>query len=314
MLERIPGTEDIELKPKFVEHYKKLCGPRYDDFLQYSFSYPRRSIRVNTLKSSVEQVKELLPQWKLDPIPWIKEGFWVSSERRDIGNTAAHMLGAIYVQEAASMIPPLVLNPEENSLVLDMAASPGSKSTQLAAMMNNTGLLIANDINAARMKPLGINMQRSGAHNMITTRMMGQSFRKKGMEFDHILLDAPCSGTGTIRKSLKTVTIWNPGMIERLARTQTQLLDVAYDILKAGQSMVYSTCSCEPQENEAVIDHLLQRNDGATIEKIDLPLNRSKPILELDEKHYASEIKNALRIWPQDNDTEGFFVCKIRKE
>ena len=314
MLKEIPDKEKIEFKDKFVERYKQLTD--WGKFEKYSLSFLRRSIRVNTIKISINDLKKRLEKnWKLDQVPWCKEGFWIvhrKGERRDIGNLIEHSLGYFYTQEAASMIPPLVLEPKENELVLDMAASPGSKATQIAALMKNKGILVANDYTTLRMKPLSINLQRCGVTNCIITLMQGQWF--KNMEFDRILLDAPCSGTGTIRKSLKTLRIWNPNMVKRLAGTQRQLIDTAFKNLKTGGILVYSTCSLEPEENEGVIDCLLGKYENASLEKIDLKnIKRSEPVLEFQNNKYNSEIKKCLRIWPQDNDTEGFFVSKIRK-
>ena len=308
--------QNIEFKPKFIERYSALTD--WELFKKTSLSFLRRSIRVNTLKISINELKERLEKnWNLDPIPWCKEGFWIEhkkKERRDIGNLIEHPLGYFYTQEAASMIPPLVLGPKENELILDMAASPGSKTTQIAQYMKNTGILIANDYTTLRMKPLSINLQRSGVSNCIITLMQGQWFRNSNIEFDKILVDAPCSGTGTIRKSFKTLRIWNPNMIKRLSITQKQLLETAFNILKPNGTLVYSTCSLEPEENEAVIDFLLNKYENAKLEKIELKnLKKSKPILEFDKNSYNENIKNCLRIWPQDNDTEGFFVAKISK-
>jgi 16S rRNA C967 or C1407 C5-methylase (RsmB/RsmF family) len=135
------------------------------------------------------------------------------------------------------------------------------------------------------------------------------------LNFDKILVDAPCSGTGTIRKSLKTLKIWHPNMVQRLAAEQRSLLNNAYNLLRPGGTIVYSTCSLEPEENEGVIDSILSRYDNLKIQEINLKgINRSKPILEFEHKKYSSEINKALRIWPQDNDTEGFFVCKLKHQ
>jgi NOL1/NOP2/sun family putative RNA methylase len=212
------------------------------------------------------------------------------------------------------MIPPLVLEPKENEIVLDIAAAPGSKTTQIAQYMNNKGILVANDYTILRMKPLSLNLQRCGITNCILTLMLGQWFKKSNIEFDRILVDAPCSGTGTIRKSLKTLRIWNPNMVKRLAITQKQLLETAFKILKPGGTLVYSTCSLEPEEDEAVVDFLINKYDGAKLEEIKLKdLKKSNPILEFEKNKYHEDIKKCLRIWPQDNDTEGFFVAKLRK-
>ncbi|MFH1182532.1 MAG: NOL1/NOP2/sun family putative RNA methylase [Candidatus Woesearchaeota archaeon] len=314
MADTIPGTEKIRLKDSFVEHYKQLLGKDYDRFMSTSFTYLNKSIRVNTLKITVPELKSRLENsWRLKQVPWCREGFWIAGERTDIGNLPGHGLGYFYVQEAASMIPPVALSPEPGEIVLDMCASPGSKSTQIAAMMKNQGLLIANDINGERMKPLGINLQMAGVTNAVLTLSKGHRFNALPGVFDRILVDAPCSGTGAIRKSLKTLQIWNPFMVKRLAGTQKILIDTAFNILKPGGVMAYSTCSVEPEENEAVVDSLLRRHANAEIEKIDLEIKRSPCITSYDGNTYRSEVSKCLRIWPFDNDTEGFFVARIRK-
>jgi len=314
-----------EFKSRFIERYSKLTD--FKEFKEYSLSFLRRSIRVNTLKISVNELKKRLgKKWNLKQVPWCKEGFWIEhrgemneqgeiEKRRDIGNLIEHSLGYFYTQEAASMIPPIVLEPKANEALLDMCASPGSKTTQIAALMENKGVLVANDYTIERMKPLTINLQRCGVLNSVITLMEGRFFKNSNIKFDKILVDAPCSGTGTIRKSLKTLRIWNPNMIKRLAGTQKQLIDTAFNILKQNGTLVYSTCSLEPEENEAVIDFLLDKYDNVEIEKISLEgLKKSEPVLEFENNKYNGEIKKCLRIWPQDNDTEGFFVAKIKKK
>ncbi|MBI4439604.1 RsmB/NOP family class I SAM-dependent RNA methyltransferase [Candidatus Woesearchaeota archaeon] len=305
--------EKIIFKEKFIERYSGLTG--FDEFKKVSLTFLRRSIRANTLKISVNSLKKRLEEkWNLDPIPWCSEGFWIEhhkKERRDIGNIPEHTLGYFYTQEAASMIPPIVLDPKPGEFVLDMCASPGSKTTQIAAMMENQGIVIANDIKGARISPLGINLQRMGMTNHLITMMEGRYF--KGFNFDRILVDAPCSGTGTIRKSFKTLLMWNPDMIKRLASQQKVLIETAFNNLKDDGVLVYSTCSLEPEEDEGVIDFLVTKYGNAKIEKFELNLKRSNPVLEFEGKVYDKRIKDCLRIWPQDNDTEGFFVAKIRK-
>ncbi len=315
MQSEIPKSEQVTFKPKFIERYSKLTD--WEEFKKSSLTFLRRSIRANTLKIPVDELKERLEnKWDLEQIPWCKEGFWIEhakKERRDIGNLIEHSLGYFYTQEAASMIPPAVLEPGQNDVVLDIAASPGSKTTQIAQYMKNEGILIANDYTYERMKPLCINLQRCGVANTVVTLMEGQWFRKSGIEFDKVLVDAPCSGTGTIRKSLKTIGIWNPDMIRRLSITQKQLIETGFNLLKENGSLVYSTCSLEPEENEGVVDFLINKYENAKLEEIKLDLKKSQAILEFEKKEYNHEIKKCLRIWPQDNDTEGFFVSKIRK-
>jgi len=313
-----PKTAELEFKKKFVDRYAALTD--IDKFKEYSFSYLRKSIRVNTLKIDVDAlVKRVSKEWKLVPVPWCAEGFWIEhrgegdEKRRDVGNLVEHALGYIYIQEASSMIPPLVLDPKPGERVLDMCAAPGSKTTQLAAMMNNKGVLVANDVTGVRLAALGVNLQRCGVRNVIMNRMQG--FRIKDLEFDRVLVDAPCSGTGTIRKSLKTIDMWNPKLASHLAKTQRSLIRAGFELLKPGGTLVYSTCTLEPEEDEGIIDWLLSKYDNASVEEIELDgLKRSPAVVEFEGRKYSDEVKKCLRIWPQDNDTEGFFVAKLKKQ
>ncbi len=316
-LNTIPKTEDLEFKPKFVERYEKLTD--MDVFRKYSLSFLRKSIRVNTLKISVKDLlKRLESDWILNPVPWCKEGFWIEhrgvgeEKRRDVGNLIEHALGYIYVQEAASMIPPLVLDPQPGEKVLDLCAAPGSKTTQIAQYMDNRGILVANDVLGSRLAALGINLTRCGIQNTMTTQQ--HNWRNVTDKFDCILVDAPCSGTGTIRKSLKTINMWNPNLGKKMASTQKRLICAAFDMLKPGGTLVYSTCTLEPHEDEAVVDYLLSQYENAEVQPIKLNIKRSDPVIEFEGEQYNPQVKNCLRIWPQDNDTEGFFVAKIKKQ
>ncbi|MFA6889281.1 MAG: RsmB/NOP family class I SAM-dependent RNA methyltransferase, partial [Candidatus Woesearchaeota archaeon] len=242
--------------------------------------------------------------------------FWIESnaeeKRRDVGNLIEHSLGFIYIQEAASMIPPVVLDPQPGEIILDMCAAPGSKTTQIAQYMNNEGILIANDFQYQRLQALGLNMQRCGLRNCILTMMEGHWFKE--FQFDRILVDAPCSGTGTIRKSLKTLLMWNRAGIKQLAGQQRHLIDTAFNNLKPNGVMVYSTCSNEPEEDEAVVSYLLNKYPNAVCEKIELNINHGPAIMEFEGETYNKGVAHCLRLWPQDNDTEGFFIAKIRKK
>jgi len=297
----------MEWKEKFLERYKELTN--IDEFLKYSLRPLRKSIRVNTLKTSVKEIKKRIPGLK--QIPWCEEGFWIEGEA--IGNLPEHFLGYIYLQESASMIPPEVLSPKEQDMILDLCASPGSKTTQTAAKMRNNGLIIANDNQISRLKPLQINLQRCGVTNTVITLMEGRWFKNYTKKFDKIMVDAPCSGIGTIRKSIKTIEWWNPNFVKQMAGIQKQLLETGFNLLKEDGVLVYSTCTLEPEENEGVIHNLLSTHEDAKLEKISLEIKKSEPVLEFEGQTYNHEIKKCLRIWPQDNDTEGFFVAKIRK-
>jgi NOL1/NOP2/sun family putative RNA methylase len=299
-----------EFKKRFIERYSKLTNLK--EFKKASLQQLPKSIRVNTLKTTPEKLKKRLSQFKFKQIPWCKEGFYIYGIRTDLGNLPEHGLGYFYVQEAASMIPAQILSPKKNDIVLDMAAAPGSKTTQIACLMKNTGLIIANDPDYKRIKALHMNIQRFGITNTIITQMDGTQF--KNFKFDKILLDAPCSGTGTIRKSPRTIIEWNPSKIRRLSKLQKKLIATAFENLKEKGTLVYSTCTMGPEENEAVISFLLDTYENAKIKKPQkLKIKSSPPILEFENTKYNPEIKNCLRIWPQDNNTDGFFIAKIQK-
>lgn len=310
------NVDDIEFKPKFIERYSKLTD--WDTFETYCLSFLRRSIRVNTLKISIEDLKKRLEDlgWILEPVPWCKEGFFIEHEtgRRDAGNTVEHQLGYFYIQEAASMIPPLVLEAKPHEHILDIASSPGSKTTQIAQMMDNTGVIIANDPSPKRMAPLCANLTRLGIINTVTTVMRGQQFNKYKEKFDRILVDAPCSGTGTIRKSVKTIRMWNPRVLKSICSIQKELIKTAWNCLKPGGTLVYSTCSLEPEENEGLISDFLEDHPEAKVESFSLPgLVKGEAVMEFEGKVYNKEVEKTCRLWPQDNDTEGFFIAKIVK-
>ncbi len=300
----------LEFKPKFIERYSKLTD--WNQYEKACNEWLRKSIRINTIKISVEDLKKRLKDWKLTQIPWCKEGFWVEHKegRRDIGNTIEHALGYFYVQEAASMIPPVVLNPKQNEAVLDVCAAPGSKTTHLGQYMENTGILLANDITGERLAALGINLQRCGLKNTAIMKSQGQDIKGN---FDKILLDAPCTATGTVMKSIRTAFDWSPDGVKRVSSLQKKLIKTAFNNLRKGGILVYSTCTMEPEENEGVVDYLLKEFPDAKLEEIKLNIKRSKAILEFEKERYSKEVSKCLRIWPQDNDTEGFFVAKIKK-
>ncbi|MBS3108705.1 RsmB/NOP family class I SAM-dependent RNA methyltransferase [Candidatus Woesearchaeota archaeon] len=297
----------MEFKKSFIEKYEKLTD--IEKFKEYSLKRLRKSFRVNTLKTDVEEIKKRFNN--LEQVPWCREGFWIK-DVYGLGNTLEHFLGYIYIQESASMIPPVVLDAREHENVLDLCSSPGSKTTQIAAMMKNTGMIIANDNRQIKLKILNLNLERCGVLNNTVTLRDGAMFNNK--IFDRVLVDAPCSGIGTIRKSLDTLKIYNPHMSIKFANVQKKLITAGFNCLKEKGVLVYSTCTLEPEEDEMVVDYLLDKFDNARLESIELDIKRSEPVMEYGKMKFNDDIKKCLRIWPQDNDTEGFFVAKIRKK
>jgi NOL1/NOP2/sun family putative RNA methylase len=310
----------------FVERYSQFI-PDFDAFLDAMQRPLRRTFRVNTHKATREQVLELMADLKPEPLPWYELGFslardmTVSAEETDrvpstsIGKRIEHFVGLIYVQEAASMAPPLVLQPQPGERVLDIAAAPGSKTTEMSAMMRNTGIVISNDPSPTRVRGLIGNVDRAGCLNVTVCRMDGTSLGKalEGI-CDRVLVDAPCSSEGTIRKSAQALDRWSEAAIERFPSIQKRLIVAGYLALKPGGSMVYSTCTVAPEENESVVAHLLARCPEAEVSAAGLPGLVMRPGLrEWGRESFPEAISRCRRILPQDNDTEPFFIALIRK-
>jgi NOL1/NOP2/sun family putative RNA methylase len=311
------------IKDEFRERMEKLIGKEdAKTFFDISYTKTPTSIRCNTLKISVEKLKSRLESygWKLkQPFPKHPEIMTILSELRpgELGKTKEHLLGYYYVQEISSMLPMLILKPEDGDIVLDLCASPGSKTTQAAAMMKNRGTIIANEVSMGRIGILNSNLERCGVMNTVVTRKDGVALcnvllKKSKIKFDKILVDAPCSGEGTLRKSPKTFLIWNKHMIKKIANIQKRLADAAIPLLRVNGEMIYSTCTLAPEENEQIVSYILEKYD-VKIESINLPLKFREGICDWEDTKLSSELKKCLRLYPQDNDTDGFFVAKIRK-
>ena len=298
-----------ETNPEFYERYSILEDT--DEFWEFIIRPLRQSIRVNTLKAPLEVVVERLEEeFELEPIPWVREGFFINVD--NLAKVPEHSLGLIFGQEASSMIPPVVLDPKPEQLVLDMAAAPGSKTGQIAQYMENEGCIVANDPKLSRANVLIANLNKMGVLIAKVTTKDGAYFGRFENTFDRILLDAPCSSVGMIRKSWKFLTSWRLKGVIKYMNIQKRLILAAYRALKPGGTLVYSTCTIDPLENEEVVDYLLRKSD-ARLEPIDLPVKTSEPVLEWEGRTYSEELRKALRIHPNDNDTEAFFIAKIVK-
>lgn len=305
-----------EFNPRFIQRAKSLLGEEYEKFLEYSKKPLKKSIRVNTLKISKKRLLEKIKAkgWELKEIPWFHNSFLIEKGRSDLGNTLEHFLGYYYVQSSASMIPPLVLSPLEGEFVLDLCASPGSKTTQMAQMMDNEGIILANDKYLDRIMALRSNLQRCGVSNTVMTKMDGREFKRIERKFHKVLVDAPCSSEGNMRKDPTLIKRWNLNFIKRLSNLQKQLINSAFTSLKEGGILVYSTCTLAPEENEKVVNNLIEKHPDLKVEKIEIDgLKTREGITEWKEEKFRKEIKKCIRIYPQNNDTEGFFVAKLKK-
>ncbi len=284
-----------------------------DDFIAACQRPLRRSIRVNTLKISVEDFLALVApySWQLTPVPWCAEGFWIERDDEDavpLGSTAEHLSGLFYIQEASSMLPVAALFADGNSpeRVMDVAAAPGSKTTQIAARMGNRGAILANEFSASRVKVLHANISRCGIHNVALTHFDGRVFGAALPEaFDAILLDAPCSGEGVVRKDPDALKNWSVESNLEIAATQRELIESAFHALRPGGTLVYSTCTLNRDENEDVCLWLkAQYPDAVEF----LPLNDL-----FASAQEAITPEGFLHVFPQIYDCEGFFVARLRK-
>ncbi|MCK6871580.1 16S rRNA (cytosine(1407)-C(5))-methyltransferase RsmF [Enterobacter roggenkampii] len=284
-----------------------------DDFIAACQRPLRRSIRVNTLKISVEDFLALVApySWQLTPVPWCAEGFWIERDDENavpLGSTAEHLSGLFYIQEASSMLPVAALFADGNSpeRVMDVAAAPGSKTTQIAARMGNRGAILANEFSASRVKVLHANISRCGIHNVALTHFDGRVFGAALPEaFDAILLDAPCSGEGVVRKDPDALKNWSVESNIEIAATQRELIESAFHALRPGGTLVYSTCTLNRDENEDVCLWLkAQYPDAVEF----LPLNDL-----FASAQEAITPEGFLHVFPQIYDCEGFFVARLRK-
>jgi len=272
----------------------------------------RRSIRINTLKISVSDFLALVAPygWQLSPIPWCEEGFWIErdEETLPLGSTAEHLSGLFYIQEASSMLPVAALFADDAEItrVMDVAAAPGSKTTQIAARMANQGAILANEYAASRVKVLAANISRCGIQNVVLTHFDGRVFGAALPEcFDAILLDAPCSGEGVVRKDPDALRNWSVASNLEIAATQRELIDSAFHALRPGGTLVYSTCTLNREENEQVCQWLLARYpDAVCVEPLGDLFNGAQQALTEE---------GFLHVFPQIFDCEGFFVARLRK-
>jgi 16S rRNA (cytosine1407-C5)-methyltransferase len=287
----------------------------------------RKCMRVNTFKMNVEDFRKYAESknWKLKPVPWCTEGFFIDREDRSVplGKDLLHLLGITYMQEASSMLPVAMLDPKPGENILDMAAAPGSKSTQIAAKMNNRGVLVANDMQEARLQTLRSALNRLGIMNVIVTKKMGQWFGKHMTgRFDRVLIDAPCTGQGTARKDSTALKYCSIDSIGKNAKLQRELLEAAVHATNIGGRIVYSTCTLTPEENEDVVFSALRKFPNQ-LEVVDpseiINWDCSQAIKDsyTVQESLETKIKNIetpmLRIWPQTYDSEGFFCAVLKK-
>ncbi|HHV28842.1 RsmF rRNA methyltransferase first C-terminal domain-containing protein [Acetivibrio mesophilus] len=302
----------MKLPEEFLRKMEGLFdADEYEEFLK-SYDMPRYyGLRVNTLKVGIEEFKKISP-FELEPIPWTKDGFYYR-EGDNPGKHPYYHAGLYYIQEPSAMLPGAVMNAEGGDYVLDLCAAPGGKTVQMAAGMKGKGLLVANDINADRVKALVKNIELCGITNAIVTNESPDKLaRKLSGFFDRILVDAPCSGEGMFRKDEDAAKSWGKFKCDKCCTMQREILDSVDEMLKPGGYIVYSTCTFSPEENEGMISGFLEKHKNYDV--LEIPkaygIDNGRPEWWDNNR----ELLKTARLWPHKVKGEGHFVALLRKK
>ena len=306
----------LEVKKKlpneFVEELYENYSPLTVDKILSGMSGDRNTtLRVNTLKSDIYEIMNILKEnaIKFDWVSWFNDALVIkNASEKVLQKLDIYEEGKIYLQSLSSMVPPIVLNPVPNEKILDLTAAPGSKTTQIVAMMENKGYVLANELDALRCERLKFNVQKQGAEIVEINNGRGEVIGKKYEEyFDKILLDAPCSGEGRfLANDPKTYRSWSLKTVKELSKLQKKLLRSAYQAVKKNGEIVYSTCTLNKAENEDVLKWAIEE---LNIKILDINLNIKNSVPISDEN---KEVQKAIRILPS-KETEGFFIAKLKK-
>lgn len=310
----------IRLPQRLLERLAKIFPANKIDSVLHAFSVKRpTTIRANTIKIEGRELRQRLMDQsiKLDTVFWYKDAFIVRNrDLRGIQSLPEYHEGLFYVQSLSSMIPALILDPKPREKILDLAAAPGSKTTQMAAIMENKGEIVANEPNSIRYQILNANLKVQGVKSVKTISMRGEIIRNLYSDyFDKALVDAPCSSDGRIsvfyQNSFKH---WSYRDVKDYSLLQKKLLISALLSVKPGGTVVYSTCALSPEENEEVISSVLEKS-GGLVKTEPVRLNTyqfAPPILNWEGKLYHRGVRNCARVYPSDL-MEGFFIAKLKR-
>lgn len=305
--------------PAFIERLQLLYPTTRNEILAGLCETRPTTLRINTLQNTKNHVLSTLTAsgFELTPVSWSDNAFILKSGTlAELSEHELYLNGSLYVQGLSSQIPPLVLDPQPGEDVLDISAAPGSKTTQIAALMNNEGLIIANDLSKIRLFKLQANLERQGVTNVTIRHGRGEDIWQEYPEFfDKALVDVPCSMEGRFNpEKPKSWENWSAKKVKELAMRQRQLLRSAISATKVGGTIVYSTCTLSAEENEGVIDWIVKKHNGAVIiEPIENSTLQLDPALaNWKHKTFDPQIAHTRRILPTAT-MEGFYVAKLKK-
>lgn len=286
----------------------------------------KKSLTINVCKISVDEFKSIVePMGRtLTPHAFHDTVVTFFVDREDLslalGNTFLYRSGYFYIQELAASMPALEIDSKPGDIILDVAAAPGGKTSQLANMLlaqwKAPGLVVANDISGPRLQTLAHNLNMQGAYNTAITKFNGSMFGKHLPEFfDHVLVDAPCSGEGTSFKSDTALSFWRQEDVNKIAGTQMQILISSLKTVKVGGTVVYSTCTLNPYENEWTLARVLDFFEGSIeLESVHYTNCEDWMTYSTDDRSFsADQAKQVKRFWPHIQKTGWFFVSKLRK-
>ncbi|MEM3054796.1 MAG: RsmB/NOP family class I SAM-dependent RNA methyltransferase [Candidatus Bathyarchaeia archaeon] len=288
-------------KAFFISRYRRLGW-------EFRETKLKQAIRINTVNvkgfNLIERLEGL--GFKLEKVPFLENGYWVAASKFSAGATIEYLLGYYSIQEAAAQIPATLFTDLKGKTVLDACAAPGGKTVQLADLMENTGAIIALDVNRRRLNALTNQLERCRVKNTVVYQWDARQASKLGLKFDRILLDVPCSGNfATDKEWFKRRTLAD---VERNAKLQREILAEAAKILAGDGELVYSTCSLEPEENELNIDWAVK---NLKLKVAEVKCHGKEAPTKIFGKQIDSSVRDCRRIWP--GETQGFFVCKLTK-
>jgi 16S rRNA C967 or C1407 C5-methylase (RsmB/RsmF family)/NOL1/NOP2/fmu family ribosome biogenesis protein len=324
-----------EIPGAFLDHIARLLGDEYPAFLASYDAAPGVGLRVNTLKIAPEAFRQLAP-FELAAVPWCDAGFMLAGGSQEPGKHPYHAAGLYYLQDPSAMAVAELLDPQPGERVLDLAAAPGGKATHIAAKLRGQGLLVANEIHPKRAWELAGNLERWGATNVAITNETAERLSERFAGFfDRVLVDAPCSGEGMMRKGAAARLEWAPELVRGCASRQTAILGEAARLVHPGGRLVYSTCTFNPVENEGTVARFLDthpefelaepprrpgfapgRPDWLDIGTVGAGLapapDGGRP-QEDAPTGARSHLSRSVRLWPHLAPGEGHFIAVMRK-